>query len=334
MNPVFQTLADQVSLASDEYDKVSFSLDSLAHSHAVLQEENANLVEQVNTLAAEVERLKDLLDNIGNPPPPPPPPTKRQMLLGAAVQKKSGETLAEATKRWETEVGVKNEIARRFQGNFPSTWASASNFTPDQGVRHRVISVKGEPSQAQLETFLRTIPQDGFTTYVAWNHEPENDGGTHTPAWYKAGNARLLAAVRAVKRTDIVATFILMTWLDKDGNDSTTSADWFPAEPEAWVMGIDPYDPNNKQTLEESAKNTLAVWKSKGGSKWMITETGTHRSGADGAKWVADGLKWAQDNGAIAVQWFDSDVGDAAGPEGWHLSDDQMKAAWRNFFNS
>lgn len=254
------------------------------------------------------------------------PPARQPFLLGATVDRQGTETLAQATGNFETAIGNNLDIARRFTGTFPTSFASVGTFAVDTGVRDRFISVKGTPTLGQWVTFLKSIPADGFETWVAINHEPENDGGTMTPTVFKAKNALMLQAIRQVNRADLHPALVLMTWLERDGNSTTSSAQWFPDEPWAFTLGIDPYDPNNRLQLVDLSSATITLWKLAGGQSWMVTETGTHRTGADGVAWIrAAGVYCGSDPGCGAIMWFHSAVG-AEGP--WWLSDALMQQAY------
>jgi len=276
-----------------------------------------NLNDQVTALQAALVLCRE-----GDPDPEP----AHRMLIGATVDRIGSESREAATLRFEKALGKPLDIVRRFTGTPVTTFDQTSNFVVDKGKRSRIISFKEMATGAGVETFLRSIPADGYTTYVMRWHEPENDGGTHTASWFKQQQAELLAAIRKVNRPDLIPAFCLMGWLDRDASATTSSADWFPAEASAWVMGIDPYDPWNKETLPALCKPTLDLWRKAGGTRWMITETATHRTGVDGAKWISDGYDWCRSEGAEAVCWFDSAVGVTGGAT-WHLTDPLMYEA-------
>lgn len=256
------------------------------------------------------------------------------MFIGATVDPEWPETGVQAIANFEAELGVpKIDIIRSFQGGMPTTYAGGGNhndWDSHIGVRHRVISVKGEPTQAQLETFIASIPSDQYKTWLIVHHEPENDGGNHTPAWFQTMLDNLHAAWLSVDggngRADVVPSLCLMTWLERDNNANTSSADWFPRSAIIgdFTLWLDPYDPNSVRTLQQQTQATLDLWRAEGGSAWGIAETGTKRTGADLANWIAQGCAWARSEGATGWCWFHSAVGQD-GP--WWLEDPQGLAA-------
>lgn len=256
----------------------------------------------------------------------PPAPVVPPVMLGATIDRRGTETWAQATAAFEQAVGAPVEISRRFTGTFPTSFASVGAFAVDIGQRHRVISVKGTPSRADWDRFLASIPADGYSTWVTINHEPENDGGAMTPAVFRARLALMLEAIDATGRDDLHPTVILMSWLERDANPATSSADWFPAAIERFTLGIDPYENGSGRQLAEIAQPTIDVWVAEGGGPWMITETGTRITGAAGAAWVRNAFAWCRATvDCLAVQWFHSSVG----PTGnWWLDDPQMRAAF------
>lgn len=255
------------------------------------------------------------------------------MLIGATIQPRNGDTIAEATATFESQIGASIDIARRFDSGTPTSWATGGNskqFSVDTGQRHRIVSIKGnadhEPTQAQWETFIADIPNDGYKTFIIGHHEPDNDGGSHTPAWFQGQLNRLHAAWEAQGSPEyVVPSFCLTGYKDRDGNASTSSSDWFPDSSiiADFTFFFDPYDPNGNKTLEQQCTATVAAWNTAGGGDWGIAETGTKQTGSAGATWISDGFDYLRANGCVAVCWFHSSVG-THGP--WYLDDSTMRA--------
>lgn len=273
----------------------------------------------------------------GAEPPAEEPPGAEMILLGATTQQVGGNTIEQATNEFETQIGATLDIVRRFHGTYASSFASVTDFANDENKRHRFVSLKEGSSnagitQAQWKTFLLSIPNDGYLTYVTGHHEPDNDGGAHTTSWFKnLVLATLHAAwVEIGSPAHIIPSFCLTSYKERDGNGGTSSADWFPDASiiNDFVFWIDPYDPNSAKTLEEQSIQTIDLWKAATapGTKWGIAETGTKRTGADGVAWINNGFDWARTYGdCAAICWFDSSVG-AEGP--WYLPDGVMSDAY------
>ena len=257
------------------------------------------------------------------PPAPANPP-----LIGASIEKGAFGSQAAATMAFEAQTGAPVMIARRFNNGFPTNFRNVEAFNVDTGKRHRWISVKGDPTLAQWVSFLGTIPQDGFDTWVTINHEPENDGGSMTPTVFKSRLALMSTAIDQVNRDDIHKGLVLMTWLERDADPNTSSASWFPdsAILPGFTLGIDPYDPNSRNDFEALVSATIALWDAAGGHDWMVTEVGTKRTGQAGVDWIADmGSYCRADPDCKALMWFHAAAGDN-GP--WYLPEGPMSAEW------
>jgi hypothetical protein len=209
---------------------------------------------------------------------------------------------------------------------FPRTFPDTPEFAVDTGVRHRFISVKGSPSSDDWATFLASVPADGFHTWVTINHEPENDGDDLTPELFREKLAVMLQEIRATGRSDIHPGVVLMTWLERDDDPNTSSTVWFPDEPEAFTLGLDPYDTCGCRPFPELVEPTLALWRQAGGVDWAITETGTKQTGDAGAVWIDGMFDFCRaDVDCLGPMWFHAAVG-SRGP--WWLDDPTMQAAF------
>ena len=304
-----------VDLVDAELVATSAALTESRAAHAATA---AELSETLALLAVAEARIAELEAQIGGPVDPPAVP----LLVGATVVPATGESWLQATARFESLIGKPITVARRFLGSAPLLpFSSYDQFAADVGRRDRWVSFKGDPTDAQLEAFIRSIPVDGHTTGVAWNHEPENDGGVMTPAYFRARQARLLAVIRKVNRPDVYPMVVLMGWLENDGIASTTSAAWFPDEPAEWVLGVDFYDDKANRTYAQLATQTLDLWALAGGIRWAATEFGTARTGTSAATWITEYGQFARTRpGCIGGAWFDSTIGigqplAARGPE-------------------
>lgn len=267
--------------------------------------------------------------------PPPPPPVVPYVMVGAATQQVGGKTIAQATSDFETLIGASLELGRRYSGGTETNFAAVASFAVDTNVRSRFVSMKGSvnsaPTQAQWESFITSIPADGFDTYVTAHHEPDNDGGSHDIAWFQGQLDRLHAAwVATGSRADVFPSFNPTGYEERDNNPSTTSQNWFPRTAIAadFVCWYDPYDPNAQKTLQQQIEVSVDLWLNYTNSSglWGIAETGTKRTGADGANWITQSFAWARaKGGCVCIAWFNSSVG-ANGP--WYLPSGLMATAY------
>lgn len=293
--------------------QAAFSAASAAQAATVaLAAENASLqgviVEQaavISEQAARIAELEALLD---------PEVPESGMLVGASIQRRAGETWVSSLARFETTIGKQVQVVRRFDGDAPGDFATTSTFRDLTG-RHRILSFKGSPTQAQIEAFIATIPNDGRRTYLASWHEPEDN---MSGATFQGHSAKLLAATDASGRTDVIPSIILKTWLERDGNANTSSADYFPAAPERWVLLMDPYFSKVENTYASQCGQTVALWRARGGVRIGIAEFGVKSTGQEAADQIAGILADAEADGNEVASYFDSNVGDNAGA-GWYL---------------
>lgn len=273
-----------------------------------------------------------------------PPPVESGLLMGAVVKPRNGLSYTQATAQFITDLrnasGITNlamPVARRYwDGNTSGkTFQGIERFDQDRNVRHRWISWKGEQGAAANATFMETIPDDGFITYVTQHHEPENDGGSHDEAWFKTMQANIHAGWVSIGRPDHIRPYFnLMSYQDRDASSATAGHNWFPDESIIgdFYYAIDPYDPNGNKTLEQQAGPSYEDWITHGGdpARFAIMETGSKRTGANLANWIHQGAAWARSINMVALIWFHSDVG-AEGP--WWLDDIQGRAAWAEEMN-
>jgi len=246
-----------------------------------------------------------------------------------------------ATAAFEADLGGAHlQIARRYDGDLATSFATGGNaandFSQDEGVRHRFVSMKApsvtRPTQAEWATFLATVPNDNDgagTDFISWVtawHEPEDN---MTPAQFRTLMGFLHAAwVADGSNAWIKPSLCLMSWNERDPEPAsgTSSADLFPTTGIAdFTLWIDSYDPNSNRTLQQQTEATVTLWKAAGGTVWGVGETGTKRTGADLANWISTGIAWCQsDPDCVGWIWYHS-AGGTNGP--WWLTDADGLAA-------
>ena len=250
------------------------------------------------------------------------------MLIGASVQRRGGESWAQTVPRFEQDLGGKTiTCARRCIGRAPTTWADHPAFAADTGLRSSWVSFKGNPTDAQLRTFIESIPDEsalGIVRRITWRHEPENDRFPMTPAYFVGLQDRLYAAwVAAGSPAHVILCFILMGRGERPAPHGDPSSQWFPNHPEHWEMGIDQYSlkPGGRYagSVAEICRATVDLWRAHGGTDWALTETGCHDIGADAERFLAEGIPWARSEGCTGFMWFDSNIGTEAPAGGWYL---------------
>lgn len=312
-----------VTAEIDNADALILQLDAEADAAAARAEQAAELLIDERKLSAQLQEALRLCRE-GHPNPTP---VRADMWVGATIDKRSGETDATAVRNWEAKRG-RCGVLRTFNPRLPATFA-LSNKSAQMKGRHRIISVKGDATPAYWDRYIASIPVEvtptgeDVITALGIHHEPENDGVAMTPARYKAACKLIDEAILRSGRKDLIAAVILMTWLEDDNDNGTSSSDYFPENAHRFVLLLDPYDPKNVRTGRSKAELTLALWRQAGGVFWGIAETGTHRTGAALVAWIRDFITWCASEGALFFCWFHSGVGNAAGTQGWWLDDAQ-----------
>lgn len=262
----------------------------------------------VEVQAARIVELEALL----NPSP------MHVMRVGASVQRRGGESWPGALNRFETSIGRRVRCVRRFTSGAPSVTDDAFvDVLADPQYDALILSFKSG-TQAEIERFMRDLPVvEGRTYYLALFHEPDKQLRL-TPAAFQALCARLEAADQNVNRADISLAAILMTWLERDGDPGTSSADYMPPPSPRWVLLMDPYFSKPENTYASQCAQTVALWRALGGTRIGIAEFGVKTTGQQAADQITAIATDARADGCETLSYFDSNVGDNAGA-GWYL---------------
>lgn len=300
-----RALDDNLALAGDNQAKATL----LVQREAVIEQQAARIA---------------VLEGAGTVPDPPPVPAPARLLLGATLNRRNGLTDAQSLAAWEAVCGPCG-VARVFISGPPTKANVAAAIAPHIGKRAIVLSYKGECAN---DVFL-SIPATVFPIWLVKYHEPENDGGTHTPAWFKQVQDEEITQIQGLHRPDLKPAFVLMGWVDNDADRFTTSTQWFPTITAGVTMFLDPYDSSKTVFLPQYVMNSLSLWRAFAGASapWGIAEIGTQRRGTDGAGWITEALTFARAEHAVAACWFNSAVHPSPLP--WWLDDPAMQSAWK-----
>lgn len=243
-----------------------------------------------------------------------------KMLVGASVQRRGTETWGQALTRFETMIGKPVQCVRRFiSGRPPANPATHSALADVLDGRYEALAISFvDGTTDEIATFLRGLPATGTTYYVAIRHEPDKDLRMSGPA-FQAKCDILMAAIDEVGRTDVEPMFVLMSWLERDGNAATSSLDYMPrTNLDRWVMALDPYLPNAANTYASQVGQTVALWRQLGGQRIAIAEWGVKSTGQTAADQITAFVNDAEADGCEFVMYFNSSEGDNAGA-GWDL---------------
>lgn len=296
-------------------------LDALAAAQVVtLAERDAVIRDQAATISAQAARIAELEAIIG-PPPPPPAPT---MLIGASVQRRGAESWAQALDRFEDLIGVEVQAVRRFISGRPpanpATHSALADVLDGKRTALRLIAVSFTAGTVdEIVTFLRGLPViDKLRYAVAIRHEPDKELRVSGPD-FRAMCDDLITAVDIVGRDDVDPMFVLMSWLERDGNPSTSSLDYMPrTNLNRWIMGLDPYFGKDENTYDSQAGSTIALWRGLGGRRIALTEWGVKSTGQTAADQITGIHADAEEDGCEFALYFDSAEGTNAGA-GWYL---------------
>ena len=272
------------------------------------------------TIDAQAARIAELEAIIG-PPPPPPAPT---MLIGASVQRRGAESWAQALDRFEDLIGVEVQAVRRFISGRPpanpATHSALADVLDGKRTALRLIAVSFTAGTVdEIVTFLRGLPViDKLRYAVAIRHEPDKELRVSGPD-FQAMCDDLITAVDIVGRDDVDPMFVLMSWLERDGNPTTSSLDYMPrTNLNRWIMGLDPYFGKDENTYDSQAGSTIALWRGLGGRRIALTEWGVKSTGQTAADQITGIHADAEEDGCEFALYFDSAEGTNAGA-GWYL---------------
>jgi hypothetical protein len=265
----------------------------------------------------------------------------RPMFIGAAntVLTGSGMNYQQSWADLDEEVGplaIRRSYASGLVTYFPSTVAGI-----DPGKRVSLFSFKANWSEmaagqhdADVRNLVNSIPA-GHLTYLCWFHEPENDG---TAASFVPAFRRFASVVKALGKPQVKVTLILMTWTWEAASGRNPN-DWWPGAEYLDAVGLDGYNSyngTNKLTWKAVPDifQTATDWvRAHGASEIGIAETGCreHLTNPDAkAKWLRDGVKWADAQRFSFFCYFDSDVGSSGNAGWWLRTSTQASLAYRD----
>lgn len=188
---------------------------------------------------------------------------------------------------------------------------------------------------SDIASYCASIPE-GQKVWAIINHEPENDTG-YNPVEWKAGVAAFCKAVQDNKGTkDVTPGVCAINWSLHPNNNGFNPEDMNPAT-EMLALGVnlneviyttDGYDTEpisigGATNLFDATSDLARSW---GFPRFGVSETGckSYNSGdrALAAAWMREMADLAYAKNMDYVMWFNSGVGNRAGPEGWWIYDD------------
>lgn len=186
-------------------------------------------------------------------------------------------------------------------------------------------------NKAALLGFIHSIP-DNHIVYLVFHHEPEDEAlsgrAGYSPKLLQSAFAKFVEAVIESGKKNVHPCFVLMSWTfnPKSGRnpvDFNLGANLKPEQLSKVVAGLDGYaDVPSKSSAEEVFDNNFKILASWGFSRFGIFETATHAVDTipGRALWIDKLGEWAESRQNVElVCWFNSGVGQHAGPKGWFL---------------
>jgi hypothetical protein len=307
---------------------------------------------------ASVDAAQAVVDALEEAPPEPPdpgpvPPTGG-VLHGSSSEAGSGGAVAAFTALEESLVDASGQdgpvlmFDHRYNGD--TIDSSIPSWWKDKGLRFGMLNGKGplapdSSSFANLRPLARSLPE-GFTLYLFWWHEPEDN---HPAARWVEAFAGFVAAVLAIPDEEyadgasIVPGFNLHGSMFREGSmfekwgplDAWNPYAAIPAKDWPYVLAtVNGYaDPGSTEVGEgEDAEwcfgpafATLREW---GATRLGIGEWGVQPAAVQ-ADYVANTGLWLEEQGDVEVAaYFSSGVGGNAGDEGWFLATDDALAEY------
>lgn len=255
---------------------------------------------------------------------------------GAVLKPRAGETWPSALRRSENTYG-RLGVIRYFDGNAPDAWSTLNARVTDHPA---IISWRISPADVlsgSYDTLIRdwfaAAPIDRITWY-AYMHEPEDNiaRGEFTAADYRLAYQHVAVLARSVGNPNLRSTLVLMCYTvnPKSGRDWH---DYFAGSTFVDVIGWDCYNhrsgPSGYGTPTKLLSGAIAASNSVG-VPWGIAELGSTLapgdSGSGRAAWLTAHARYAYDQGAVFVSYFDTN---GAGTD-YRLLDQPSQQAWHD----
>jgi hypothetical protein len=240
-----------------------------------------------------------------------------------------------------------------YDNSIPSSFSASACAAADARNVVAVLNVKADNQQlidgvhdATIASLVQSCPSVR-NTYLIVNHEPENDAdwSTATAAKWRSAVARFCERVLATRGTlPVVPGVALINW-NLHPNNSTFDENLINPAAEMTALGVplneviyttDGYD--TSPTSATGASNLLLsadVARGWGFTRFGLSETAckSYSTASPNDRAVTDDFIRNLADEALAqnleyVMWFNSGVGNRAGPEGWWIYGDANKAQW------
>jgi hypothetical protein len=223
---------------------------------------------------------------------------------------------------------------RSYDTGIPANFA-ASSMNDDIGncsisvgeIKPDWVATANGTNYNQIKQYVQSFPA-GRTVYLVFFHEPEdNVNQTNTADVLQHAFAQFVSAVLAAGNPNVHPCYVLMAYTFKTASgrnpDDFNMAKYLTAaQKSAVIAGLDGYanDPTVTATQTFDADfNKMGTW---GFTRFGVFETGVHANSTANARknWITGLGTWVNGRTDIElVSYFNSGIGQNAGPDGWYL---------------
>jgi parallel beta-helix repeat protein len=256
------------------------------------------------------------------PPPPPPPPTvaNRPWIGSSAPEGLTG------FNRLQTQiVGRDLELRTVFSSSFVVD--PTSLLMPDiTAGRVPSYSLKPPSTEAQWDDFAENIEALPGFVIATVNHEPENDAG-YSAAQFEDDFSAMYTRCSSVANLWMGPVYMAVTASSPTRQEYRDLLDTMDFD----LIQVDGYNQLYKRSfsqifnwfaLKARTRTDLNTDPLIAGVPWAVRETSVHGTDVQRANWVNSARGYWENpvnRDLVAVNWFDSEVGDNAAIVGWRM---------------
>lgn len=243
-----------------------------------------------------------------------------------------------------------------YDGVIPSTFASSACAGTIERNLVAALNTKAPFGSVAAGTHNATIASlcasytGTKTLYVCVNHEPGNDSGwgSAMAAQWRADQAKFAQQVIASRGSKPIVPYVCVINYDIHPKNTTADENWQNPAAEMIALGVsldevvyttDGYDTSptslgGAANLYSPTSDQARAWGfsrfgvSEGACKSYSSSNPNDRGIAD--DWIREAADLCRAKDFEYYLWFNSGVGNRAGPEGWWLYADANKAQWAN----
>jgi hypothetical protein len=285
------TIAEQTATIAGQVATINQRDATIAAQTTTIAARNATITAQAATIAAQAARIEALESELNGEEEP------LDLAMQIGCNQGSIPGCAASTQMVRIYAGAQFAPVTAALG-------TGSNWGDHVLKRSIAITFNDEPLtglKTRVKAFLDSVPKAQMTgklrLYVTNVHELERGDKGNDPAAAQAWTKETILAIREWraanklpdgKELNVWCNPNYMGWYERDAATANTSTrDWWPKDVGLHdvVLGIDPYDPTASREIGYLVDPTVALWKLDGGTRFMLCETNTKRTGTDARDW-------------------------------------------------